>query len=162
MHVERPNHCAVNGTIALLVDSASSRCYLSRFESPRLVAVAAELGVVRPLMSSVHTKAFAIAVVHYALSFGIAFLAFAVAFGSALSDTYHGDAGPGLLGFVVVALQAPVALVQWLVIRASAVGKTGLQIPALLFLAIPSSLLYGYFIAFLSRSKPSNHDNNAT
>ena len=112
-------------------------------------------------MSSVHTKALVIAVVHYLLSFGVAFLTFAAAWGSALSDTYHGDAGLGLFGFLLVILQAPVAFVQWLVIHASADGKTGLQIPTLVLLAIPSSLIYGYVIAFLFRSKPLHDDNDA-
>jgi len=112
-------------------------------------------------MSSIHTKAFVIAIVHYLLSFGIAFLAFAAAWGSALSDAYHGGAGLGLFGFLLVILQAPVALVQWLAIHASTDGKTGLQLPALVLLAMPSSLIYGYVIASLFRSKPSHRDNSA-
>jgi hypothetical protein len=112
-------------------------------------------------MRSFHTKAFLIGVVHYLLGFGVAFLAFAAAWGSGLSDTDHGDGGSGLFGFILLVLQAPVALVQWLAMRASADGKTGLQIPTLVLLAMPSSLLYGYVIAFLFRSKPSPHDNNA-
>ena len=112
-------------------------------------------------MSAIHTKAFVIALVHYFLSFGVAFLAFAAAWGSGLSDAYHGEGGLGLFGFVLVVLQAPVALIQWIAAHASADGKTGLQIPAILLLAIPSSLLYGYVLAWLFRSKSPNHDSNA-
>jgi hypothetical protein len=112
-------------------------------------------------MSSIHTKAFVIAVVHYLLSFGVAFLAFAAAWGSGLSDAYHGDASLGLFGFLLVVLQAPVAFIQWLVIHASADGKTGMQIPAILLLAIPSSLIYGYAIAFLFRIPKTKDDHAA-
>jgi len=108
-------------------------------------------------MSSIHSKALVIAVVHYLLSFAVGFLAFAVAWGSALSDVYHGDAGLGLFALLLIVLQAPVALIQWLVIHASADGKTGLHIPGLVLLAMPSSLIYGYVIAFLFRAKPSPH-----
>jgi hypothetical protein len=78
-----------------------------------------------------------------------------------LSDVYHGDAGLGLFGFLLVVLQAPVALIQWLAIHASPDGKTGLQIPGIVLLAMPSSLIYGYVIAFLFRSRPPSHDNPA-
>jgi hypothetical protein len=112
-------------------------------------------------MRSIHAKAFVIAIVHYVLSFAVGFLAFAVASGAALSDSYNGDNRWGLFPVLVVILQAPVALVQWLAIHLSADGKTGLRMAALVFLGMPSSLLYGYVIAFVSRSKPSPKDDNA-
>src|SRR5262249_1465995 len=52
---------------------------------------------------------------------------------------------------LLVILQAPVALIQWLAIHHSADG-TGLQAAALLLLAMPSSLVYGYAIASLLKS----------
>jgi hypothetical protein len=112
-------------------------------------------------MRTIGGKAFIIAIVHYLLSFVVGFLVFAVAWGAALSDSYNGDNGLGFFAILLVVLQAPVALVQWLVVRVSADGKTGLPITTLVFLGMPSSLLYGYVIAFLSRRKPSPNDNNA-
>ena len=109
-------------------------------------------------MSSLHAKAFSIAIVHYLVSFGIAFMAFASAWGSGLSDTYQGGSGFGLFGLLAVVLQAPVAIIQWLAIHASPDGKTGLQISTIVLIAIPSSLIYGYILAFLFRSSPSTHD----
>jgi len=111
-------------------------------------------------MASLHTKAIVIAVIHYFLSFGVAFLGFAVAWGSGLSDASHGDGALWLFGFFLVVLQAPVALIQWMAAHASADGKTGLEIPIILLLAIPSSLFYGYMIAFLFRRKSPSHDSN--
>src|SRR5215204_4866624 len=93
---------------------------------------------------SIHAKAFVIAMVHYALSLAVGFLAFAMAWGRALSDSYNGDDRLGLFPVLVVVLQAPVALVQWLAIHFSGDGKTGLRMAALVFLGMPSSLLYGY------------------
>jgi hypothetical protein len=112
-------------------------------------------------MKSVHAKAFVIAIVHYVLSFAVGFLAFAMAWGRALSDAYNGDDRWGLFPVLFVVLQAPVALIQWLAIHWSADGKTGLRLAALVFLGMPSSLLYGYVIAFVSRSKPLPNDDNA-
>ena len=107
-------------------------------------------------MSSIHIQAFLIAIVHYLLSFCVAFLAFAVAWGWGQSD-----AGLGPYGFILVVLQAPVALIQWLVVHWSIDGKTGLEIPALALAAIPSSLIYGYVIALLFRRPKPKHDRVA-
>jgi hypothetical protein len=108
-------------------------------------------------MTSVHKRAFVIGIIHYVASFGIGFLAFAIAWGTALSDSYHGDSGLGFLTFFLIVLQAPVALIQWLVAHFSADGKTGLQIPAIVLLAMPSSLIYGYGIAILFRRRSPTH-----
>jgi hypothetical protein len=105
-----------------------------------------------------HTRAFVISIVHYLLSLGIASSAFTAAWGAAMSDAYHRDDNLGLFSFLLVILQAPVALIQWLVIHSSADGKTGLHIPAIVLLAMLSSLIYGYAVAFLFRSpKPKDH-----
>jgi hypothetical protein len=97
-----------------------------------------------------HRRAIFIAAGHLGLSLGVAFLAFAFAWGAGLSDSYSGSAN-STLGFftvVLVLLQVPAALVDFAVIHLNS-HHTSLSAQALVLLAVPSSLLYGYVITYL-------------
>ena len=107
-------------------------------------------------MNTLRSRALACAAVHFLVSVGIFWLAFSAGSGSGLSDSYHGDQGLGFFTFILVILQAPVALIQWLVGHFSSDGKTGLPAAALAVLAMLSSVAYGYVIARLVRSSRSS------
>jgi hypothetical protein len=92
-----------------------------------------------------------IAGIHFLLSMAVGFLAFAAAWGSGLSDANHGDGGAMVFGILLAILQAPVALIQWLAMHASANGKTGIELPWILPLTALSSVFYGHILAFLIR-----------
>ena len=107
-------------------------------------------------MTTLRKRALTISVVHFFVSLGFAFLALSAGIGSGLSDSYHGDQGLGFFTFILVILQAPVAIIQWLVGHFSSDGKTGLPAGALAVLAMLSSLAYGYIIARFVRFNRSS------
>jgi ribose/xylose/arabinose/galactoside ABC-type transport system permease subunit len=100
-------------------------------------------------MKEIHTKAFLIAMGHFALSVIAGFGAYAIAFGSALSDTYTESSGIRLPELLLMILQAPVYLVHWVVKHYSADGKSGLNLSGVFLVGLLSSILYGYVIAYV-------------
>ena len=98
-------------------------------------------------MKEIHTKAFLIAMGHFAVSVIAGFAAYAIAFGSALSDSYTESSGIRLPELLLMILQAPVYLVDWVVKHYSADGKSGLNLSGVFLVGSLSSILYGYAIA---------------
>jgi hypothetical protein len=68
---------------------------------------------------------------------------------SGLSDAPQAEpAGLNIVVLLVLILQAPVALAQWIAVKASH-GGDGLPFAALCLIAFHSSIGYGYLFAFL-------------
>jgi hypothetical protein len=107
-----------------------------------------------------HRRAIFIAVGHFGLSLGVAFLAFAFAWGAGLSDSYSSNSSLSFFTIILVLLQAPVALVDFAVIHLGS-HRTSLPAEALVLLAVPSSLLYGYVISYLWRTPSSEGGRSA-
>jgi hypothetical protein len=72
---------------------------------------------------------------------------FAEAWGTALSDSYNGE--PGRLDGLLYLLEAPVALIQWIVIRCHPQSHTGLGLAGLFLIAVVWSAGFGWISAVL-------------
>jgi len=77
---------------------------------------------------------------------------FAVAWGSSLSDSYQNSSplSQGLT-LLLIALQAPVALIQWLVIKSHPQTHDGLGVQYLALLGIFWSATFGWLISVVER-----------
>jgi hypothetical protein len=91
---------------------------------------------------------FVIAVCHFFISFAVALIVFYEAWGSGLSDSFQSDSAVtrGLTCFLVI-LQAPVAFIQWVVIKNSPQTHTGLGLQFLILLAAVWSATFGWLLA---------------
>jgi hypothetical protein len=100
-------------------------------------------------MSSIHRRAVICGVLHF---FGTIVLGFMLvgAAASGLSDAHQSEpAGLNIVIWLLLILQAPVALAQWIAVKTSHSGGAGLPLAALGLIAFHSSIGYGYLIAFL-------------
>ena len=101
-------------------------------------------------MTLLHKRAFVIAGLHYLISFALIIVGFATAWASAAT----GRSSPGLFEYVFYTLQP-----LWFVVT-----RLDVEFPlgAIFFLTVPSSLLYGYLIAYLLRPRPPNREDHDT
>jgi hypothetical protein len=106
--------------------------------------------VVRPIEKRV-LRAILFGVSHLGLSMALGFMAFAAAWGSALSDADHGESMAGnLFAYVVMLLQAPIALVHLILVKTSST-QTGLDVSSMLMLATLWSFIVGVIFSQLTR-----------
>ena len=89
-----------------------------------------------------------IAIGHFMITLGLAFMGFAAAYGSGMSDMDHGDGGAGGFLFLLGVWQLPVAIIQMVVIAFHKDGS-GLPPGALFLLAAFSSLAFGFVVGVL-------------
>jgi ATP/ADP translocase len=94
---------------------------------------------------------FVIGVLHFSLSFAVAIAMFAVAWGSGLSDSYQSSSAfsKGLTLLPVIS-QAPIALIQWLVIKSHPETHTGLGVQYLVLLGMIWSAVVGWLVRVVS------------
>ena len=92
------------------------------------------------------------ATLHFGASILLGFMVFATGWGSALSDSYSPAPTIGIFSLMLIILQAPVALAQWVLIRISN-DQTGLGLDSLISLGVLWSLLVGVLFAQLTRKR---------
>jgi hypothetical protein len=98
---------------------------------------------------SIHPSGLAMASLHFLMTIVVGFLGLATAWPSAATHS-----GPGIIGGILVALQAPVFLLSQL--------DHELPATTLLILMPPTSVMYGYAIAYLwRRIRPHDGKNDA-
>lgn len=91
-----------------------------------------------------------IGVAHCIFCCVLGFLAFAGAMGQALSDGPESASSiPNILALIVGILEAPVALIQWAVIKAHPQTNTGLDFQTLFLIACVWSAVFGWISAVL-------------
>jgi hypothetical protein len=97
-------------------------------------------------------SALVIAAFHFMFSLLLAFTLFVSAWGSSLSDSYQTSSPfSEALTLLLLILQAPVALTQWLIIKNHPQTHTGLEMQYLILLGASWSAALGWLISILRR-----------